>query len=400
MRIAVATRIFSPEPSAASFRLNALAKAFLTHGDSVRVLTVKSPSCSNPTGHELGFGRRLRVTRFPVLRDRTGYVRGYLPYLSFDIPLFFRVLFGPRQDAFIVEPPPTSVFAVALASRVRRMPYFAYAADIWSDASASTGAPAFVVRTVRRLERFAWSRARGVFAVNHGVAERVRAIAPRSVVEVVGNGIDTDIFNRDGPAVSEREATGEAVPYAIYSGTASEWQGAEVFVQALERLQAQGTRLVLVFLGQGTSYPRLKQLAEGKGVPVVFHDQVAPETAATWQRGAVMSLASILPGAGYDFAYPTKLFASWGCGTPVVYAGPGPARAALEENPQLGIGVEYDADTVAEAMNRLLNTRPSRTQIAAWALENVSLHSVADRTINFTRRRLWLTRTSEGDRAE
>ena len=41
MRVAIASRIFEPEPSAASFRLGALASGFAGTGAEVRVLTVR-----------------------------------------------------------------------------------------------------------------------------------------------------------------------------------------------------------------------------------------------------------------------------------------------------------------------------------------------------------------------
>ena len=36
----------------------------------------------------------IRVRRAPVLRDKQQYVRGYLSYLSFDVPLFVVVFAG------------------------------------------------------------------------------------------------------------------------------------------------------------------------------------------------------------------------------------------------------------------------------------------------------------------
>lgn len=382
--MAIATRIFDPEPSAASFRLGAIAKEFLAQGHSVRVLTVSPPSELKSVETVAAKHERLVVKRFPVLRDATGYVRGYVQYLSFDVPLFFRVLFGPKQDAIIVEPPPTSLFAVTAAAALRRIPLFAYAADVWSDASASTGAPAAVVKFVRWLERVAWSRARGVFAVNQGVAGRVREIAPRAVVEVVGNGIDTELFSLQAPMGSE-EATG--IPecrYALYSGTASEWQGAEVFINALGELGLDRDEFAVVFLGQGSAWGDLQELAAEAGVHVVFHEPVSPTVAAAWQRSATMSLASIVPGKGYDFAYPTKLFAAWACGTPVVFAGRGPARDALAQQSFLGRGVDYGVAEVAQAMHELLGAPAARDDIAEWARENVSLQSVARRVAAFT----------------
>ena len=393
MRVAIASRIFDPEPSAASFRLAALASGFVRSGDRVRVLTVKPVKSLHKSGPEAAADRRpYRVTRFPVLRDRSGYVRGYLQYLSFDVPLFFRILFGPKQDAIIVEPPPTTVLFATIAASIRRTPVFAYAADVWSDASASTGAPRLVVNVVRRMERFAWNRARGVYSVNAGVTERVCEIAPRAVVETVGNGIDTAVFTPsagDGAAVNSGAGSTARQPYAIYTGTASEWQGAEIFVRAIAQLQDSGTPLKLVFLGQGTALPELKLLAEELGADVEFHDPVPPAQAAVWQRGAAVSVASIKPGAGYDFAYPTKIFAAWACGTPVVYAGPGPAREVLAATRHLGAGVDFDPGAVAAALKQIACEREnSRPAIAEWAQANVSLAGVADRATSFTHARL------------
>lgn len=354
----------------------------MTQGHRVRVLTVSPPSelkDVETTKHE-----RLAVKRFPVLRDATGYVRGYVQYLSFDVPLFFRVLFGPKQDAIIVEPPPTSLLVVTVAAALRRTPVFAYAADVWSDASASTGAPVAVVSFVRWLERLAWSRARGVFAVNQGVAERVREIAPHAVVEVVGNGIDTELFSLQAPVDSEEVTRIPECRYALYSGTASEWQGADVFIKALGELGLTQEEFAVVFLGQGSAWGDLQKLAAEAGVHVIFHDSVSPTVAAAWQRSATMSLASIVPGKGYDFAYPTKLFAAWACGTPVIFAGRGPAREALAQHAFLGRGVDYGVTEVAEAMRELLGAPLSRDDIAEWASENVSLQSVARRVAAFT----------------
>lgn len=389
MRVAIASRIFEPEPSAASFRLAALATAFAEAGNDVTVLTVRPASGVVAAAAE-DRRRMFQVKRFPVLRDRTGYVRGYLQYLSFDVPLFFRILFGARRDALIVEPPPTTLFFAGIAASIRRIPVFAYAADVWSDASESAGAPAPIVRVVRWMERRGWSNALGVYSVNDGVTDRVREIAPAASVITVGNGIDTGVFTAEGPVAAEASAVSE-IPYAIYTGTASEWQGAEVFVRAAARLRDAEVPLRLVFLGQGTAVPGLRTLAEELDAPVEFHATVPPERAAAWLRGAVVSLASIQPGAGYDFAYPTKMFAAWGCGVPVVYSGPGPARETLHEHPILGIGTAHEDEAVAEALRAIVQAEAGRFDsdvISKWAVEHVSLSGIAAKAVAFTQRQI------------
>ena len=87
--VRIVSRIYLPEAAAASFRLAGVAKALREKGIEVEVVTTTAPSGLQVADQD-------RVRRFPVLRDKEGYVRGYLQYLSFDITAFFRVLFSPR----------------------------------------------------------------------------------------------------------------------------------------------------------------------------------------------------------------------------------------------------------------------------------------------------------------
>lgn len=375
MRIAITTRVFEPEASAASFRLAALANAFVDEGHDVNVLTVLPRSADRKRSGDRV--RRYRVRRLPVLRDKTGYVRGYVQYMSFDIPLFFRILFGPKYQLIVTEPPPTTGFFVRLAARLKRTPYAYYAADIWSDAAESTGASKFVVSAVRQMERFALLGARGVVSVNDKVTERVQQIAPTAHVHTVGNGVDTAIFT----AVGSARANGK---YLLYSGTASEWQGAEVFIDALAVLLPAAPDVRLVFLGQGSDWPKLRERASRLPAGAVeFIPTVPPEEAATWLRGAVVSLASIRPDAGYDLAFPTKVYASWACGTPVIYAGAGPVPEFMRKyrgEARLGESAAYEVEAVAEVLLRTLAEPPKlpeQEQLGEWAAQHVGLGAVA-----------------------
>jgi glycosyltransferase involved in cell wall biosynthesis len=370
MRVTLTSRIFSPEPAAASYRLAALADALDEAGHTVTVLTSTVPGDADSDTRAT-----VRVKRFPVLRDAAGYVRGYVQYMSFDIPLFFRVLFGRRSDVIVTEPPPTTGFIVRIVAAIRRTPYVYYAADIWSDASESTGAPTFVVRIVRRLESFALRGARSVIAVTDGVAVRVRELGGHDRVSVIRNGIDTTIFTPDGPRI-------DTPPLVVYAGTTSEWQGADIFVRAFAKVLDVVPDARLVFLGQGSARDDLVRLtAELKLSAVEFHGVVPPAEAALWLRSAHAGLVSMKPGQGYDFAYPTKIHAAIACGVPVVYAGVGPGREAIERD-RLGYAVDYDDDAVSQALVAVLSAAPTnaeRARIRAVAVDTVDISAVARR---------------------
>ncbi|MFC8922693.1 glycosyltransferase family 4 protein [Cellulosimicrobium sp. NPDC057127] len=385
MRVIVASRIYWPEPAAAAFRLKALVAELAARGASVRVLTTRPAPGSSPTtsageeGGTSGGPGTVRVARWPVLRDRSGYVRGYVQYMSFDLPLILRLSFASRPDVVVAEPPPTTGLMVRIVCSLRRIPYVYYAADVWSDAAAATGAPTVVSRALRRVESWAIRGAERVIAINEGVEERVRSLGAHRV-EVVRNGVDTDAFHPDG-ALAETAPSG---PYAIYAGTVSEWQGADVFVRALSQVLERVPDAKLVFLGQGSSWAELRQLATGLpdgGTAVHFVSSVPQADAARWVRGASVALASLSPDAGYDFAFPTKILAGVASGVPVLFAGVGPAAETIAEE-RLGEAVPHDVEAVADALTRLLTVPASsseRERLARWAVDNASVRATGGR---------------------
>lgn len=364
LRVVVASRLYAPEVGAAAFRLRALVDSLVEQGADVDVVTTKLP-----TGFT-DLEPTYRLRRWPVLRDSSGYVRGYIQYLSFDIPAFFRLLVM-RADVVVSEPPPTTGIAVALSSLFRRRPFVYYAADVWTEALSATSVPGVVKAAMRAVEGFVLRRATMVLAVSEPVAEKVAKFnVPAPQIKVVGNGVDTSVFKPDVVSAQSEK------PYFVYTGTMSEWQGAGIFIDALAVVRKQFPDAEIRFFGQGTDEAKLKDLAAAHTPGAVhFGGVISPEEAASWIRGALAALVSIKPEQGYDFAKPTKIYAAAACGTPVVFAGEGDGARVVNEN-ALGVTSAYSIDEVAQAMCGLLRgTDLGRDARIAWAIENASLQA-------------------------
>lgn len=374
-RVVIATRIYSPEVAAASFRLRALAHQLANAGASVRILTTRAPKANAIEPAVEG----VSISRFPVLRDRDGNIRGYVQYLSFDVPLFFRLLFS-RADVMVAEPPPTTGAVSAMVSRFRRLPFVYYAADVWTDAVASTNAPRIVVTLMRKLEKSVVHRAHTVLAVSDGVAQRIQEFGATRV-RTVGNGVDTTIFTPEGSRGDEADLGEKATPMFVYAGTMSEWQGSEVFLEAFALLSDALLAQLHIF-GQGSQLNSMRaRAAEIAPDRIHFHGVVSAAETAQWLRRATASLVSIKPDQGYDFAKPTKLYAAAACGTPVVFAGDGAAKR-LVTSADLGLAVPHSPEAVAEAMLQLAReqaegqTAAMRATRATWARDHASLVAV------------------------
>ncbi|MCL2595089.1 MAG: glycosyltransferase [Promicromonosporaceae bacterium] len=375
-RVTIVSRIYRPEPAAAAFRLGAAVDALLGAGNEVDVLTVRAPRSLAKRAAADDAASGARVHRWPVFRDANEYVRGYLSYLSFDVPLVLRLAVTRRPGVFVVEPPPTTSAMVRLIAAMRRTPYVAYLPDLWADGTEATGASRLVVRAVGILERFGLRGAAAVIASTDRIAARAAELhgIDATRVHVVRNGIDTSVFTKDGSTAPEAPSG----PYAIYAGTISEWQGAEILVEAWAAVIGRVPNATLVFLGQGTGVESLERIAmrlPNGGASVRILPLVPAEQAATWQRGAAVALCSMRPATGYDYFLPTKVFAAAACGTPVLYVGPGPA-GELVKSEQLGLAVPFDVHEVGEALVGMLEAPPvdaERSRLAAWAKANASI---------------------------
>lgn len=382
-RVTIASRLFIPEPAAASFRLDAATRALVRDRARVRVLTTKyAPRSYEARGtHRAGQAENPRISRWPVLRDRAGYIRGYLPYLSFDLPLFFRLLFGARPEVVLVEPPPTTGLVVKFACAIRRVPYVWYAADVWSDATRATGAPRIVSALVESAERSVLRGASGVIAVSDGVAQRVRTLGGRNV-KTIPNGVDTDVYRLSHAPLESKSVARDQISgrYLIYAGTASEWQGAEIFAEALEGLLESESDLQLVYLGQGSRWEKIGSLSASinqrlNRTAILQIDQQSPEDVARLLQKAEFSLVSLVPGKGYDFAYPTKTLASLACGTPVIFSGTGPAARDIVEC-DLGYVADYTSESIATTVDYALRAGRDvfdRQSLRNWVKGNGSL---------------------------
>ena len=364
----VATRVYEPEGTAAAFRLGNLVRSLERAGFETTVLTTRAPGAPPSTR---------RVRRWPVLRDRAGAVRGYIQYASFDLPLFFRILVGPRADVVVAEPPPTTGVVTRVACWLRRTPYIYFSADVTSAAVSGIGVSRFVVSMVTMLERWALQGASGILAISDEIKQEIIQLgADPGRIDVVGTGIDTEKFSING------ETTPTDYPYFIYAGTMSEFQGAGVFVDAFKRISQNYPTARLKMFGYGVEVESLRAESKEFAERIEFPGQVSAEEIAGWLRGATASLASVRPGRGYDFAFPTKTLASISCGVPVIYAGPGPLGPLVANN-SLGWSTRWDVEEVATAMMSALDradTGPDQ-RLATWIEENYSLRAVADRAV-------------------
>ena len=376
MRVVIATRIFGPEVSAASAILRTWAEGFRDRGDEAVILTARPPAgavIADPPG--------ITVHRYRVKRDRQQYVRGYLSYMSFDIPLAFRLLFSRRADLYVVEPPPTTVAVVRVIAWLRRTPYVVRAADYWSEAAELVTSNGLILGALRRLEAWGLQGAAMLFAAHQPLLDRFRTAGVTAPAVPIGFGADTTDFRYEGQ-------NPPSPPVFVYAGTYSEWHGAGIFIDALATMvdDFPGTRLV--FFGNGEDREALQARAQELGLAdfVEFHAPITPAALSPVLAGATASVASLAPVPANEYAVATKVYSSLASGCPVIFAGIGPTDQLLADlgHPDVGTAVPYDVAAAAQAM-RTAAQQPvavaARAELAAWSGERYSLTAIASEVV-------------------
>lgn len=377
LRIVIATRIFGPEVSAASAILRMWAEEFRDRGHDVVILTATPPRGSvidDPPGVD--------VRRAPVKRDKQQYVRGYLSYLSFDVPLAFRLLFSRRADLYIVEPPPTTVAVVRVLAALRRRPYVVRAADYWTEAAELVTGNRVVIGALRWMEGWGLRGATKLFAAHQPLIDRFREVGILTPAVPIGFGADTVHFSYGGQPAPEP-------PVFVYGGTYSEWHGPQIFVDALPAVLAQHPGARLVYYGNGEERESLQARAGELGIAdsVEFNGPIPPAALSAILASATVSVASLAPVPPNDYALATKVYSSLAAGCPVIYAGRGPTVAFLNDSdhPHAGVAVAYDVAAVAAAMNAAAASPlppADRTALADWSAREYSLSTIAERVVD------------------
>jgi glycosyltransferase involved in cell wall biosynthesis len=376
MRVVIATRIFGPEVSAASAILRTWAEEFRDRGHEVTVLTARPPR-----GFQIADPAGIRVRRARVKRDKQQYVRGYLSYMSFDVPLAFRLLFSRRADLYIAEPPPTTVAVVRVAAALKRAPYVVRAADFWSEAAELVTDSRIVLGLLRRTEKWGLQGAKMLFAAHQPLLDRFREFGVTAPAIPIGFGADPQVFTYSGQHPST------TAPFFVYAGTYSEWHGARIFVDAMPAVLKRHPRARIVFYGNGEERVNLAALADelGVGTHVEFEEPIPPAELAPILSGATASLASLLPDPRNEYAVATKVYSSFASGCPVVFTGVGPTHELVLEAPFGGHNAAYEPAAVAAVLIALADEplgSHARETLAQWAAETHSLHAIATNVVD------------------
>ncbi len=381
LRILVLAQHYAPEVTAARFRLEAFADAFVEGGHAVEVIC---PVPNHPQGivdpayrGRMWFDDRSRgrhVRRIAVhARPKKTMATRLAAYGSFFGGAVLAGSLASRPDLVFASSPPLTVGAAgAVVAARHRCPLVFDVRDLWPESAATLGEVSNprLLAAAERLERSIYRRSKLIVTANEAFSRHVRALAPGGVnVETVPNGTTADWMRAGEQEVSRAEAGLPEDRFMLaYAGNLGLAQSVDVAIEAIGKL---GDGFGLEIIGEG---PRRAQLMEAAArlAPgsVTFRDLVEPATAARILRAA----DALLVAERQDKTVSAKLYDYSAIGRPIVAVAQGELQRIVESE-RIAVHVPLnDPDALAGALLRLRDDRELGAGMAERARSFAELH--------------------------
>lgn len=373
MNVLWLTHYFPPEVGAPQTRIFELARGLVRRGHQVTALTgfPNYPSGVIPERYRGRLFQREEMEGIRIVRSwvyatpNKGFFRRLLNHLSLTLTSVPASLVIRDIDVIVIESPPLFLgIAGYLISRMKRVPYLLYVADLWPGAAVALGAlkNPLLIRMSESLERFLYRRAATVITVTRGLRRvLIEQGLPEARVALLTNGVDTNRFHPSvDPAPAIEQLALDDRLTVTYAGTHGMAHGLGIMVEAARLLRDEpGIRFVMV--GEGAEKAELMQQAAGYGLENLdfFPNQLRTFMPHLW---AAVDIA-VVPLRGVDLFHstlPAKLFEIMAMECPVILAAEGEARELLLEA-QAGLTVEPEnPEGLAKAILQLAGDAAAR----------------------------------------
>lgn len=386
MHILVFSHYYPPEVNAPASRTSEHARAWVAAGHRVTVVT-SAPN--HPTGVLYpGYQNRLlqremidgvEVVRvWTHLAVNSGFAWRIANYVSYMVTAIMAVPRLDRPDVILSTSPQFFCGLAGLGARlVRRVPWVLEIRDLWPESIVSVGAmkKSAAIRFLEWLERQAYRKADRVVSVTNSFVPHIASRRGQDDVVVIKNGVNLDLFRKTGDSEATKKRFGfENRIVAAYIGTHGMAHRLSTVLDAAAIL-ADDPRIGFLLVGDGAERAGLEQTARNMGlVNLHFAGQLPKsEMPAVWSATDI-SLIVLRKSDTFKSVLPSKMFEAMAMECPIILGVEGESKALLY-SAGAGLAVEpEDAEALATAVLRLVNSREEAAEYGANGLAYVQKH--------------------------
>jgi colanic acid biosynthesis glycosyl transferase WcaI len=375
LRVLVLSHYFWPEPIPKPLEL---AEALRDQGHGVEVVTgfPNYPSGELYPGFTLGLARRDHISHIPVRRmfmypdHGTSRIGRVLNYGSFMLSAIVGGLLASPFDVMYVWHPPLSIGLSATAiARLRRRAFVYDVQDIWPESAIATGylRPGRITRWMTSLEKYIYKHAAHILVVTDGAKKNlIEKGVPGEKITVAPHWYDDGDLRNLAPAARQeiRARHGWCDRFVVmFAGNIGALQGLDTVLRACPLLPST-SKILMVFVGDGSDKPRLMSLAQELGIAgrVEFIGRQPQSEIGGYFAAADALLVHLRDSPLAPLVIPSKTVAYLAAGKPILMASVG-AAADLVARAAAGITLTPDdPNALAQAAVEISNLPPAEQE--------------------------------------
>ncbi len=352
MRILIVSQFYTPDITAAAYRMSETTSLLQANGHEVRVIT------SEPHKSDVKYSpeadRAEGVLRVPIVPYGGGGLTSYLVhYFSFVLRatsagVKVRKLGWQPDIIWVTSPPLFTGMAGWLLSWIMHAPMVLDVRDIWPETVVAAGQISkggIAFRLGKFLERFLYERACRITCVSRSMATYIET-RTRTPVAVVYNGVIV--------GAKPHAASKQIVNRILYAGNLGRLQGLDALLLAFSGVVRKGglAGWTVEFIGTGEHESELKMLAGqlGCGARVHFHGAISKLDALAEIARSRTLFIHLIDCDVLSLTIPSKVFDYMLMDRPILCGVAGEALSILRET---GGNVEFASSDVSSLIKAI-----------------------------------------------
>lgn len=277
------------------------------------------------------------------------------------------------KDVDLVYATSTPLTVGYIAMRLKKKngwPYVFEVRDLWPEFPIQIGAirNKLVIKFLRDMERKIYKNSKFVVALSPGMQDGVVAAGmPVEKTAMIPNMSKPDKFYPHEPNLETAKQFGLDLDKfnVIHFGSMGKANGLEYIIEAARVLHEKGDDSIrFVFMGDGSTQPKIKKLAEEYGLnSVSFLGNHPMAVVSEVVNCCDLSITTFLPLPILKTNSPNKLFDSLSAGKPIAVNSSGWTKDMVEKE---DCGFYVDAEKPEELAEKLLEIKDDKALLERW----------------------------------
>ncbi len=281
--------------------------------------------------YEERYDGNIIIHRFSMFREGKNPVLRALRYILCGIKQYFKGIREKDIDlVYCLSTPPTQGMLSAMVAKKlskkykRHVPFVYNLQDIFPDSLVTTGLAkkgGILWKIGRKIENYTYKNADKIIVISESFKQNIMEKGvPEEKIEVISNWIDTDAvtpITREENRIFDEFGIDRNKFIVLYAGNFGASQGAEIVIDAAERLKSNSDIHFVIFAG-GTGFESAVDRIKSSSLENITVNPYLPQerVGEVYSLGDV-SLITCKRGVG-NAGMPSKTWSIMACNTPII----------------------------------------------------------------------------------